>query len=139
MFIGRFVILLRRRIQRSLVLQIALVGAFWLAGEGIVRAVGLPLPGAIIGMALTLAALCWGGLDIGTVKRGADWFMAEMLLFFIPAVLAVLDHHEFLGPLGVKLFAVIFVSTAAVMYVTALTVDLCLRWRERHELASLVE
>jgi len=31
------------------------------------------------------------------MKRGADWLIAEMLLFFVPAVLALLNHKEFIG------------------------------------------
>jgi holin-like protein len=54
-----------------------------------------------------------------------------MLLFFVPAVLALLDHNELLGLMGLKILAVIIVSTIMVMSVTALTVDLCYRWMER--------
>ena len=61
-----------------------------------------------------------------------------MLLFFVPAVLALLDHRELIGTLGLKIFAVILVSTTAVMCVTALTVDLCYRWSERDESLNLV-
>jgi holin-like protein len=56
-----------------------------------------------------------------------------MLLFFVPAVMAVLDHHEFVGLLGLKIVAVILVGTVLVMGGTALTVDLCYRWRARRE------
>lgn len=122
----------RRLFRRSRLLQIGLLFAFWLAGEAVVRATGLPLPGGIIGLAFALAALSTGGIGISSVKRGAEWFLAEMLLFFVPAMLAILDHREFFGLLGVKIFAIIVLSTAAVMGVTALTVDRLYHWRERN-------
>jgi holin-like protein len=121
----------RRLLRRSPLAQLALVAAFWLAGETAVRLTGLPLPGSIIGMALALLALSVRGLHIGSMKRGANWLLAEMLLFFVPAVLALLDHNELLGLMGLKILAVIIVSTIMVMSVTALTVDLCYRWMER--------
>jgi len=54
-----------------------------------------------------------------------------MLLFFVPAVLAVLDHREFLGLLGLKLLAVVLGGTLLVMGGTGLTVDLCCRLSPR--------
>jgi holin-like protein len=127
---------LRRLLRRSRLAQLALVAAFWLAGEELVRITGLPLPGSIIGMGLALLALGARGLHIGSMKRGANWLLAEMLLFFVPAVLALLDHSELLGLMGLKILTVIVVSTTAVMCVTALTVDLFYRWTERDESAA---
>jgi len=72
------------------------------------------------------------------MKRGANWLLAEMLLFFVPAVLALLDHGELIGLLGLKIFAIILLSTTAVMCVTALTVDACYRWSERDVSLNLV-
>jgi holin-like protein len=127
---------LRRLLRRSRLAQLALVAAFWLAGEELVRITGLPLPGSIIGMALALLTLSARGLHIGSMKRGANWLLAEMLLFFVPAVLALLDHSELLGLTGLKILTVIVLSTIAVMSVTAMTVDLCYRWIARDELAA---
>ncbi|MGJ4998585.1 CidA/LrgA family protein [Bradyrhizobium sp. HKCCYLS3077] len=129
---------LRRLLRRNRLVQIGLLGLFWAAGEALARATGLPLPGGIIGMALALLLFLAGGLKVANMKRGANWMLAEMLLFFVPAVLALLDHRELFGLLGLKIFAVIIVSTTAVMCVTALTVDLCYRWTERHDTARAV-
>ncbi len=122
----------RRLFRRSRLLQIGLVLAFWFAGAALVRETGLPLPGGIVGMMLALAALSMGGLSLMSLKRGADWFLAEMLLFFVPAVPAILDHREFFSLLGVKILAIILFSTVTVMGATALTVDLCYRLRGCH-------
>lgn len=132
----RFVTLTRRIFHNSRLLQIGLVLAFWLVGEAIVRTTGLPLPGGIVGLALMLVVLATKGMSLLSLKRGADWFLADMLLFFVPAVPAVLDHREFLGLLGVKVFAIILVSTSMVMMVTALTVELSFRLKVRHAIVS---
>ena len=123
----------RRCYRSSRLLQILFILTFWLAGEAIVHASGLMIPGAIVGLFIVLTLLASKRLSIWTVRRGAQWFLGEMLLFFVPAVLAVLDHPEFLGLLGLKILAVIAVSTLIVMVVTAAFVDLCYRLSSAEE------
>jgi len=125
-----------RFVDRNVLLQIGIVIVFWLAGEAVVRFVALPFPGAIAGLAMLLLLLATRRLSALSMRRGADWFLADMLLFFVPAVLAVLDHREFLGLVGVKVLLVILLSTTAVMLVTAFTVDRCYRWRAGHARAA---
>lgn len=124
----------RAALRRVRSLQILLLAAFWLAGDLLVRGLGLPLPGGVVGMVLLLALLALGWVDLRSVRLGAYWLLAEMLLFFVPAVIAVIDHQEFLSPLGLKIGLVILLGTVMVMTTTALTVDLLYRWRMRHAL-----
>ncbi|MCB4768119.1 CidA/LrgA family protein [Ancylobacter sp. Lp-2] len=119
-------------LRHSAPLQVGVVIGFWLAGEGIVRLFGLPLPGGIVGLVIVLALLASRRVRTRSMRRGAQWLLADMLLFFVPAVLAVLDHQELLGLTGLKILAVILVSTVSVMITTAFTVDRCYRWRADH-------
>ncbi|GAB4067677.1 CidA/LrgA family protein [Ancylobacter sonchi] len=119
-------------LRHSAPLQVGVVIGFWLAGEGIVRLFGLPLPGGIVGLVIVLALLASRRIKTRSMRRGAQWLLADMLLFFVPAVLAVLDHQELLGLTGLKILAVILVSTVSVMIATAFTVDRCYRWRADH-------
>jgi len=123
---------LRLALRRSRLLQIALIVLFALLGQALANAFGLPIPGGVIGMALVLALLATRRLRVRNVHRGASWLLGEMLLFFVPAVMSLLDHREFLGMLGVKLLVVIVLGTALVMTGTALTIELCYRWMNRH-------
>ena len=75
-------------------------------------------------------------LSAVSMRRGAEWLLADMLLFFVPAVLAVLNYPEFLGLTGLKILFVILASTIAVMVTTAFVVDRAYRWRADHGLAS---
>lgn len=117
----------RRLLQRSAILQVGVLLAFWSAGDVVVRFTGLPLPGGVIGMLLMLALLSTQAVQPASVGRGAQWLLGNMLLFFVPAVLAVLNHRELLGLLGVKILLIILVGTVLVMGVTALTVEVCIR------------
>ena len=128
----RLALLLRSTLRRSRVLQICLLVLFSLLGQALAQLLGLPVPGGVIGMALVLALLATRRLRVRNVHRGASWLLGEMLLFFVPAVMSLLDHREFLGVLGAKLLAVILLGTAMVMVGTALTIDLCYRWMNRH-------
>lgn len=121
----------RRRLRSSRLLQIGLVVIFWLIGDALTRTTGWPLPGGILGMAILLLLFASGSLSHASLRHGANWFIAEMLLFFVPAVLAVLDHQELLGILGLKILAVIVLSTVLVMGVTALVVEFCFRAMSR--------
>lgn len=102
----------------------------WVGGEALVRLLHLPLPGGIIAFAGVLLLLCTRVLPLNLVRGGADWLLAQMLLFFVPALLAVIEHPEFLGVLGLKLLLVIVLGTAAVMVVTGFVVEFMVRRNE---------
>ncbi len=119
-------------LRRTRLMQIVVLGGFWFAGDAAARAAGLPVPGGVLGMLGLLVLLGTGLLKISSVRLGARTLLAEMLLFFVPSVLAILDHQEFIGTIGLKVVAVILVGTVLVMTSTAMTVELCYRWRTRH-------
>ncbi|MDF3857048.1 CidA/LrgA family protein [Achromobacter denitrificans] len=132
MSLSRYPILARSALRRSRVLQICVIVLFSWLGQALAQVSGLPVPGGVIGMAIVLVLLATRRLRVRNVHRGASWLLGEMLLFFVPAVMSLLDHREFLGLLGLKLLAVILLGTALVMAGTALTIDLCYRWMNRH-------
>ncbi|MBZ2172134.1 CidA/LrgA family protein [Nitratidesulfovibrio sp. SRB-5] len=130
---------LRLAARRSRLIQSLFLAALWLAGEAVARYAHLPVPGGVVGLLLVLLLLSTGTVNAVDLQRGARWLMAEMLLFFVPAVLAVLDHREFLSLLGLKLLAVVLLGTLTVMGGTALVVDVCCRMHFRgpaHALAG---
>lgn len=132
MKLSRHWILARSVWRRSRALQIGLIAVFAAAGQWAATAMALPVPGGVIGLALVLLLLATGWLRPMHIRRGASWLLAEMLLFFVPAVMCLLDHGELLGMLGLKIFAVIVLGTLLVMGSTALVIDLCYRWMHRH-------
>ena len=111
----------------------ALIGGWWLCNR-LVLALGLPVPGGILALALLLALLLSGQVRLGWVRRGATGILDHMVLFFVPAVMALLNHSELLSLVGLKLLLVSGVSTLAVMVGTALAVDFCFRWKADHAL-----
>lgn len=118
---------MRQRPRPGLVLQVLMVAACWGAGEALVRWTHAPLPGSIAGLLVLLALLGLRVVHPPDVERGAGFLLARMMLFFTPAVVAVVDHPEWMGALGVRLAVAIVAGTLAVMLVTGSVVELCVR------------
>lgn len=83
----------------------------------------LPLPANIVGMLLLLTLIICRVMPLGWVKAGASWLLAEMLLFFVPAVVAVVNYAELLRLEGWRILLVIGLSTLLVLAATSLVVE----------------
>jgi holin-like protein len=117
----------RRLFRAHWWLQVLLLVALWWIVDLLVRLTGFLIPSPVVALFLLLGLLATKRLRLGSVRRGARWFLAEMLLFFIPAVLAVVDHPNLWGLTGLKILVVITVGILVVMLVTATVVELCVR------------
>ncbi|MBF8647521.1 CidA/LrgA family protein [Pseudomonas pudica] len=116
-----------------LLAELAILCALFLLGGQLATWLGWPIPGGVMGLALLLLLFASGVLKPAMLQLGAGWLMAEMLLFFIPALMSLLDYGALILDEGWRILLVIAVSTLMVMVVTALTVELVCRWRLRHE------
>lgn len=92
-----------------------------------------PIPGGVIGLGLLLLTFASGLVKPAALEMGAGVLMAEMLLFFIPALMSLLDYGGLVRHDGWRILLVIGFSTLTVMLVTAFTVELVCRWKLRHE------
>ena len=66
--------------------QVLGLAALWWASDLVMRWLHLPVPGSVAGLGILVLLLRTGLLPLAWVKEGADWLLAEMLLFFIPDV-----------------------------------------------------
>ena len=66
--------------------QVALYAGLFLISDQLVSLFHLPLPANIVGMLLLLAMIMLRILPVRWVQAGSRWLQAEMLLFFVPAV-----------------------------------------------------
>lgn len=83
------------------------------------------------GMILMLALIVCRILPLQWVRAGARWLLAEMLLFFVPAVVAVVNYAQLLLVDGWRIFAVIALSTVMVLGTTAWVVEKVYRYEMR--------
>jgi holin-like protein len=89
------------------------------AGEGLAHALALPIPGPVVGLALLLPVL---GLPWtrDAVRAAADPLLGHLSLLFVPVGVGVITHLDLVTRYGLRLLAVIVVSTWLGMAVTAL-------------------
>ncbi len=111
----------------------ALRGLAWLlvlqlAGEVLARTLPLPLPGPVIGMLLLMPALGWRALR-EPVTEVARFLLAHLSLLFVPVGVGVITHLGVLQQHGLKLLAVIALSTWVGLAVSGLTLRALMRSR----------
>ncbi|MBX9405126.1 CidA/LrgA family protein [Pseudomonas baetica] len=113
--------------------ELAVLLGLYLLGCQLAAWLAWPIPGGVIGMALLLLAFAFGWVKPKSLQLGAGLLMAEMLLFFIPALMSLLDYGALLRNDGWRILLVIAASTLMVMLVTAFTVEWAVRLRRSHE------
>ncbi|MDN8601592.1 CidA/LrgA family protein [Citrobacter sp. S2-9] len=108
--------------------QVLLYAGLFVFAQYLVAWLHLPLPANLVGMVLMLALIVCRVIPLKWVRAGAHWLLAEMLLFFIPAVVAVVNYTQLLLVDGWRIFAVIAISTLMVLGTTAWVVDKVYRY-----------
>ena len=116
-----------------LLTELVVLLAIYLLGTQLAVWLAWPVPGGVVGLGLLLATFATGLAKPAALQLRAGVLMAEMLLFFIPALMSLLDYGGLLRNEGWRILLVIGLSTLAVMLVTAFTVEWVCRWRLRHE------
>lgn len=102
--------------------QVLLYAGLFIFSQYLVSWLHLPLPANLVGMVLMLALIVCRIIPLSWVRAGARWLLAEMLLFFVPAVVAVVNYAHLLLVDGWRIFSVIAISTLMVLGATATVV-----------------
>jgi|TARA_R110000851_G_scaffold332391_1_gene508472 putative effector of murein hydrolase LrgA (UPF0299 family) len=92
-----------------------------LAGEWIVRVVGLPVPGALVGLLLLFVTLLLMGRLPAGLRQTADHVLPHLMFLFIPAVAGVTLHFERLQQEWLPFVLACTLGTAITVAVTAAT------------------
>ncbi|RAL24219.1 CidA/LrgA family protein [Thermoflavimicrobium daqui] len=113
------------------VLQVCICILFNEIGKGLSQLFHLPIPGHVIGLVLLLLVLKQEWLRMEWLEEGAEWLLGELLLFFIPSVVGVIQFKALLAENSLGLLFVMGVGTLMVMMVTAWFVEQLYRYRRR--------
>ncbi len=114
-----------------------LIAAWWLADEA-ASALHLPFSGGVVGLFVLVALLLSGWVRPAAIELGANWLLANMLLFFIPLVVSVVQFTQLLKTQGLMLFVNIGLGFTSVMLATALTVEWVCRYERKLRLNKLL-
>lgn len=109
---------------------LALLG-FQLVGEVLVRAVGAPIPGPVVGMLLLFLAIRWRGRAPEALQRASRGLLGNLSLLFVPAGVGVIVHLQLLAADWWRLLIAIVASTLITLLATALVMQGLIRLRRR--------
>lgn len=94
---------------------------FQLIGEALVRALSVPVPGPVVGMALLLLALVLRPATLEAIKPTTQTLLQHLSLLFVPAGVGVMLHLERLGDEALAIGVALVVSTLVGLASAALT------------------
>ena len=115
----------------KIICQIGVIFAVCWFSQLIEAALPVPFPASVIGMLLLLALLATGLLKIEHIREKADFLLANMAFFFLPAGESVI--FDVLGRSAVALVLVCLLSTVITFGATALSIRFTLRLLERRK------
>ena len=101
--------------------------AFQMAGEAIVFLLAVPVPGAVIGMALLFAYLVVRGREDEGLDQFTNAFLRHLSLLFIPATVGIVAHLDRIADEWVAIALALLVSTTAAVVATGFVVKVSKR------------
>lgn len=107
--------------------------AVWGCAYILQKLLNLPVASGVLGFFLLLFLLEMKWLKLAYVERGADLLLAELLLFFVPPVVGVIQYQDLLIASGWKILLVILIGTALVMMASVYSVRLFLKQDEPNQ------
>lgn len=89
-----------------------------LVGEVVVRVVGLPFPGPVLGMGLLFAGLLVRGRSDPVLDAAADAILRHLSLLFVPAAVGVMQQAGLIAANWLAISAALVLSTLVTLIVT---------------------
>jgi holin-like protein len=81
------------------------------------------IPGSIVGIVVLFGLLQFKIIKLEWIDLGAKWLVAEMLLFFIPPTVGIVQYKALILDSGVRILLVVTVSIVVVMSTTGLIAE----------------
>jgi holin-like protein len=98
--------------------QVLVLLGIALLGNKVTQVLQLHVPGSIIGIFFIFLLLEIKMIRLEWLEAGANILIAELLLFFIPSAVGVVEYRQIMLANGVRFGSVIFLSTITVMVCT---------------------
>lgn len=113
--------------------QVLLLSLIAYGMDKLVTWLHLPIPGSILGIIFVFLLLKFKILRLNWIEHGANWLIAEMLLFFIPIIVGIIQFKGTLIDDGLKLLLVVLVSTVLVMACSGIIAQQIARLKEHKQ------
>ena len=118
----------------TIILQILFIHIFLFLGSAVKAIVPIPIPSAMVGLLLLFLSLLLGIVKLEWVEQGGNWLLAELLLFFVPSAVGIVNYEEMLSWQGFISVLLIGLSTFIVIGSTAFIAEKLNNWKEREVL-----
>ncbi|WP_425803002.1 CidA/LrgA family protein [Desulfitobacterium sp. Sab5] len=112
------------------IIQIAILYVFSVAGNYLAKVLHLSFPGSLIGMGLLFLLLRLRIFRYRWVVIGGNWLLTELLLFFIPTVVAVIQYEDLIHKAGLEFLFIILIGSIIVMISSGLTAELIMQHKQ---------
>lgn len=110
--------------------QVLFFGAMWCLCDATLRVLHWSLPAGVLGLFVVTALMWTGWLKSRHIEQGARWLLGEMLLFFMPPMMALIQHQELLSSIGLRLVIAVVLGTLIVMGGVGWVVERAIRWED---------
>lgn len=99
----------------KITVQIAILCTLAILSNFLVVQFSLPLPGSVVGIVLLFGLLQLGILRLEWIESGANLLLAELLLFFIPSAVGVVQYRSLLLSHGLAILTVVVTGSVVIM------------------------
>lgn len=105
----------RYLIWLQIVVQVAFLWGISIAADALANILHSPIPGSILGFVALFLLLKLKVIKLSWVEKGADFLLANLLLFFIPAAVGIVQYGHMVRVDGIRLVGLILISIVLVM------------------------
>ena len=107
---------------------VTLLLVYQLTGEILVRLLGLPIPGPVLGMVMLFVTLMIRGSAPDSLSEASSALLSHLSLLFVPAGVGMMTHFGRIADEWLPITLALFLSTVITMVATALIMQLTTRW-----------
>jgi len=107
---------------------VTLLLVYQLTGEILVRLLGLPIPGPVLGMVMLFVTLMIRGSVPDSLSEASSALLSHLSLLFVPAGVGMMTHFGRIADEWLPITLALFLSTVITMVATALIMQLTTRW-----------
>lgn len=97
--------------------QMGLLAVFAWAADWLARALGLPIPGNVLGIVVLFLLLSTGLVKESWINEAASFLLRHLIFFFVPIAVGLMNWGGVFYDYGWVLLAAIVVSTALPLFV----------------------
>ena len=112
--------------------QVLIILAFTGLGEALAYLIPLPIPAAIYGLVLMLAALLTGLLKLRQVQESADFLISIMPVLYVPICVRILEYWGVISQNAAAILSLTVLSTFLVFAVSGLVTQALMKKRGKH-------